>query len=226
MSTNRFKPDAGWVWGSKDRGPNGRGICRQCKVEVPTGRRTFCSAKCVHEWKLRTDPQYVRHRLYDRDHGVCAICGLDTRKLVMKIEKEWDRLQKRLNSTQSEGDLIHDWAWRLSHGHDPSLAKILKRYRIPSHRWCASRSRGIWDADHITPVVEGGGECGLDGYRTLCLKCHREETNELAGRRAKKRKEPVEVPGSVPCSRPGRWTLRSACLTAASPVVLAYLGLT
>lgn len=39
--------------------------------------------------------------------------------------------------------------------------------------------RSMWDADHITPVALGGGLCGLDGYRTLCLPCHRKVTAEL-----------------------------------------------
>ena len=38
-------------------------------------------------------------------------------------------------------------------------------------------------------VIEGGGECGLDGFRTLCLDCHHKETAELARRRAKQRRE-------------------------------------
>ena len=32
--------------------------------------------------------------------------------------------------------------------------------------------RSLWDADHIVPVAQGGGECGLENMRTLCLKCH------------------------------------------------------
>ncbi len=50
------------------------------------------------------------------------------------------------------------------------------------------RARGsghLWQADHIVPVVEGGGVCGLENYRTLCTACHKIETALLAGRRAK-----------------------------------------
>jgi len=185
MSTNRIRKDAGWVWAAKERGPNGRGLCRQCHVEVPQGRRTFCSDACVHEWKLRSDPGYARVRLYERDRGVCAVCGLDTRALVQKIEREWDRARAKQHLTEEQ--YIHDWAYRLTHGQDITLEKILKKYKIPMHRWCGSRSMGIWDADHITPVIEGGGECGLDNFRSLCLGCHRGETTKLAGRRAKER---------------------------------------
>lgn len=42
--------------------------------------------------------------------------------------------------------------------------------------------RSLWDADHIRPVAEGGGECDLENLRTLCLMCHREATAELRRR--------------------------------------------
>lgn len=41
-----------------------------------------------------------------------------------------------------------------------------------------------WQADHILPVVEGGGGCGLENLRTLCTACHKDETAALARRRA------------------------------------------
>src|SRR5262249_30993667 len=44
-----------------------------------------------------------------------------------------------------------------------------------------SRS-SLWDADHIVPVVEGGGECDLENLRTLCLICHRQQTLALRRR--------------------------------------------
>lgn len=53
------------------------------------------------------------------------------------------------------------------------------------------RARGtgdLWQADHIIPVIEGGGECGLENYQTLCTPCHKEETAALAKRRAIARK--------------------------------------
>jgi 5-methylcytosine-specific restriction protein A len=43
----------------------------------------------------------------------------------------------------------------------------------------------LWDADHIVPVVEGGGECDLANIRTLCLVCHRRVTLELRNRRGR-----------------------------------------
>lgn len=48
-----------------------------------------------------------------------------------------------------------------------------------------------WEADHIVPVVEGGGACGLDNFRTACIPCHKRETAALAGRRASGRRGEV-----------------------------------
>ena len=46
----------------------------------------------------------------------------------------------------------------------------------------------IWHMDHIVPVVEGGGACGLENLRTLCICCHKKETRELARRLAEQRR--------------------------------------
>ncbi len=42
--------------------------------------------------------------------------------------------------------------------------------------------RSLWDADHILPVAEGGGQCDLENLRTLCVACHREATRLLRER--------------------------------------------
>jgi hypothetical protein len=50
-------------------------------------RRTFCSDDCVHAWKLRTDPAYLREKVLERDKGVCAQCGVDTVALRRDMRK-------------------------------------------------------------------------------------------------------------------------------------------
>lgn len=142
----------GWVdRASLPKGPNGRNLCRWCNLEVPQGRTTFCSPWCVNEWKLRTNPGYLRERVFERDGGICALCGIDCAAEFLNLKR--CRGQKRLTA----------WShWRLRPGQRSSL----------------------WDADHIVPVVEGGGECDLENIRTLCLRCHWEATAELRKRRA------------------------------------------
>jgi 5-methylcytosine-specific restriction endonuclease McrA len=86
MSTKRKKP-GGWIRRTEQRGPNGRGICRWCQVEVPKGRRTFCGDSCIHEWRLRTDPGYLREQVFARDHGICGSCGLDTIQFYRRFQR-------------------------------------------------------------------------------------------------------------------------------------------
>ena len=132
-------------------GDNGRNLCRWCNLEVPQGRRTFCSDWCVEEWRLRTDPGYMREKVLERDRGVCAGCGVD-------CLEAWRELKR-----QRGGARLKRWReWGLRPGSRKTL----------------------WDADHIVPVSEGGGECDLANVRTLCLKCHRAATAELRKRRS------------------------------------------
>jgi hypothetical protein len=71
------------------RGPEGRALCRYyCNLEVPKGRRTFCSKWCVHEWRLRTDAGYLRDCVFERDRGVCALCGIDS-------VRAWNHLRRQ-----------------------------------------------------------------------------------------------------------------------------------
>lgn len=55
-----------------------------------------------------------------------------------------------------------------------------------------SRWGNDWDADHIVPVHQGGGGCGLDNYQTLCKPCHKEKTGRNAKKRAASRKAGCE----------------------------------
>ena len=49
--------------------------------------------------------------------------------------------------------------------------------------------RELWQADHIIPVAEGGGLCGLENMRTLCTFCHATASGEQAARGAKRRRD-------------------------------------
>jgi 5-methylcytosine-specific restriction endonuclease McrA len=61
-----------------------------------------------------------------------------------------------------------------------------RRKELLAHWGLRSRTRrSLWDADHVVPVAEGGGECDLDNIRTLCLRCHRAATRELRRRLGK-----------------------------------------
>jgi 5-methylcytosine-specific restriction endonuclease McrA len=52
----------------------GRALCRWCDAPVPKGRKSWCSRKCVDEWRERGDWNHIRNRIIERDK-VCRMCG-------------------------------------------------------------------------------------------------------------------------------------------------------
>lgn len=62
---------------------------------------------------------------------------------------------------------------RLNGKEGDQLEAEIESLGIPKHR------RTLWDMDHIVPVSQGGGTCGLNNYRTLCIWCHSEVTSNL-----------------------------------------------
>lgn len=88
----RTLPEAGRCEGAMERGPNGRPLCRWCRLEILAARRrTFCSEFCVHQWRLRSDPGYLRDQVFARDHGVCALCGTDTVAALRELKRSRGR---------------------------------------------------------------------------------------------------------------------------------------
>jgi 5-methylcytosine-specific restriction protein A len=116
----------------------------------------------VHEWKLRSQPAYLREQVFARDRGFCAGCRIDTTAALRQLR--YARGSRRQT--------------------------LLQHWGLP--QW---RRRSLWDADHIVPVAEGGGECDLGNIRTLCLRCHREATMQLR-ERLRRAKLLAEVPAA------------------------------
>lgn len=111
---------------------------------MPSGRRSWCSNGCVHEYLVRSDGSYVRREVFKRDRGVCKVCRVDCTAL-----KKW------------VGEL------------EPEDRKVVRIVLDVGDR------RTFWDADHIVPVSRGGGLCGLEGFRTLCWRCHKGATRAM-----------------------------------------------
>jgi 5-methylcytosine-specific restriction protein A len=148
----------------------GRPECRWCKQPVPKGKRTFCGDDCIHEWRMRTSPQYVRMVVFERDQGVCAKCSLSTPAMELKLS-----------------DIFVEDAAQYNKAWNALLDKGFSR----------NRRHGLWDADHIQSIRDGGGLCGLDNYRTLCIPCHKEETKKLHKRMAIEKKAGRD-PNAIP----------------------------
>lgn len=135
---------------------NGFTCCRWCSGPVKPPKKTMCSPECVHEILIRTNTNYLRTCVYKRDKAICALCNLDTKDIAKK-------------AILLEGE---------------AREIFLKEYSISLKRkiWMKKHGGGLWDADHINPVMNGGGKCGLDNLRTLCIKCHKQVTKELVSK--------------------------------------------
>ncbi len=208
MSTKRREP-------SKRVIVDGVTLCSCGCGQVPQPpRRTWFSDACVEQWRAINDPAYIRQELKKRDKGICAICGCDSEaefRSWQAARKEAARLFSWLESREEWRTSLavprehrHDWhliakaaMWPdCLKGGKPCYKKVaIKKdaeiVRLMGPRrdgWTSGRSTA-WDADHIVPVAEGGGLCGLENYRTLCHPCHKRVTAELAARLAQRRKQ-------------------------------------
>ena len=121
--------------------------CRWCNKGVMKPRRTLCSEECAHELKLRISGRYLRDCVYMRDKGVCKICNTDTKL----IARQANMLSGKERETYLKDNMI-------------SLKRKI---------WIKKHGGGLWDADHILAVKDGGGMCGLENMRTLCIPCHK-----------------------------------------------------
>lgn len=102
-------------------------------------------------------------------------------------------------------ECVDEWKMRTQPGHMRALVfrrdnGICQLCRVdcfagkPANHRRARGTGHLWAADHIVPVVEGGGECGLDNVRTLCIACHRSVTADLRKRLAQNRRLARDLP--------------------------------
>ncbi len=159
-------------YSSVRHGPATR-LCRWCRTDVPKGRIWWCSEKCVQEFKLKHDWTYIKGLVWERDHGKCAICGLETEKA---------RREYREAVVAAGPSWIRGRGWMSDYMVDSAIAD--NGFAAPR---LGPLRRKWYEVDHIIPVVEGGSN-DLTNLRTLCLPHHRQATAELAARRADKRR--------------------------------------
>jgi len=135
--------------------------CTWCGAPVPPRRSSWCSQACVDAF-LTIRPGEITRILKKRDRGHCALCGCDTERIrrIVNLLRRW-----------REFSAVRDYIRHLKErGFNTGLFSV----------------RRLWQADHIVPVCEGGGLCRAEGFRTLCMPCHKRVTAELAARRKKK----------------------------------------
>lgn len=182
MTPEREKELVGLVkTGSQTPTPKGARCTRCQKVIREDGHNAFCSSDCAEAERVEVSQQRLRDLLFDRDHAVCAECGIDCEAL----RDELDALLAANRAELARAHAIQDFV----------DARALRRLSARVHqlvilgfpRKDVEDGKTLWNAAHVDARVKGGPTT-LANAKTLCLACHRKDTNKLAGERASARK--------------------------------------
>ena len=121
---------------------------------LPGVSSTYCSRECTDQGRLKRGGMgnQLRAQVFALEGGVCRLCRIDGHALFTRVIalEPAERLNALCNAN-----------WKL-----PKSAKALDRLLQNP------REGDFWQADHILAVSEGGGGCGLENLRTLCVPCH------------------------------------------------------
>lgn len=147
------------------------GKCAACGLEAEKIKLASRGSNCPHGFEFE-DPNYAGD--YLRAERVAYAVGIKIKNGSHRFAGN-EPLQRIIDQTiWAEQEIRSQWMeWGLDCADELPFEK---------------RESSWWEADHIIPVAEGGGGCGPEGYRTLCLRCHRAETKKLAGRLAEARR--------------------------------------
>ena len=156
--------------------PYDRPHCYNClAVHLPAPDSPFCGDKCAAAYFAASSQSSARHQLFDREMGVCQQCGFNGHSFFKRLQAlptEQARMQALMSSPYS-----------LDSGR---LRRMLTN----------PKEGDFWEADHIVPVAEGGGESDLSNFQTLCTPCHAKKTREQE-RRAKEERRAAFAEGTA-----------------------------
>ncbi|GEM49159.1 HNH endonuclease [Deinococcus cellulosilyticus] len=160
---------------------NGNRLCRLCSTPLSGRRRSWCSQDCQDHWLIRSMPSFARKKVFERDRGVCAECGVDAHTRDSRIARQVRAEEKRVKAILSPQQLKQHLQ---SH-----LQQVATEFGLDTPKMMG------WQMDHIVAVEDGGGECGLENLQTLCTVCHKKKSKAQAAVRSRKRKaSSVPVP--------------------------------
>lgn len=148
-----------------------KGTCRWCVKAIVEGgvvnRKKNWHADCYHEYCIVTDPAYAKRMVFERDQGVCAVCGVDTKE----IKKKMDLLRssaERPKRDDETGDQFTTFIFQ-------AQVDLLKYEMELAIDRVKNPNRHLWEADHKQALCKSNGEIKffiLDNIQTLCVPCH------------------------------------------------------
>ncbi|XP_034280046.1 DNA annealing helicase and endonuclease ZRANB3 isoform X2 [Pantherophis guttatus] len=130
----------------------------------------FCSLKCQEDFFFYTNNSYLRTKVFEIEHGICQLCGLNAQELYLCVRDAPKSQRKDL--------LEKSWMSKLP------LKQLNEIILNPTEGH-------FWQVDHIKPVFSGGGQCTLENFQTLCTVCHKERTAKQAKERSQVKKQCV-----------------------------------
>jgi 5-methylcytosine-specific restriction enzyme A len=147
----------GWVE-AKDLpvGPNGRPLCRRCSSEIQKGSGRRTFC---------SETCVTEWKVRTQPEFAAELVHARDKGICSSCQRDCDALHRKIRITKRA-----------------RRQRRMTELGLPAY---LLRRRRYWEVDHVKPVVEGGGSCGLENLRTLCWECHRKVTRELAVRRGK-----------------------------------------
>jgi HNH endonuclease len=140
--------------------------CAWCSSDLTQAQRiakaVYCSQECAETGRLRRGgwaSTAIRSAMFALEGGVCQKCNINAHAFYEQITAL--EPAERLNRYQSA-------KWRMPASN--------KAYQSMVNE---PKEGDFWQVDHKVAVAEGGGNCGLENLRTLCVPCHRDETEKL-----------------------------------------------
>lgn len=138
---------------------------------------------------MRTSGSYARRMVFQRDRGICACCKVDTLAIADALMTRWSvRFTQWCLSLSLGSRLLSERqraAWRKERDRINKQRVKLVANIHPGYRAAVRAGReDLWDADHIVTVIDGGGQCGLDNYQTLCVVCHLDKSTGRSNQKA------------------------------------------
>jgi hypothetical protein len=150
--------------------------CAWCSSNLTQAQRiakaVYCSQECAETGRLRRGgwaSAAIRSAMFALEAGVCQKCNTNAHAFygqIMALEPA-----ARLNRYQSA-------KWRMPASNKAYQAMLND-----------PKEGDFWQVDHKVAVAEGGGNCGLENLRTLCVPCG-DKDNKPA---AKSKRKQVDI---------------------------------
>lgn len=138
------------------RGPNGRPLCRKCQSEIQQGSGRRTFC---------SEACVVEWKIRTQPEFAAEQVHARDKGVCVTCSRDCDALFRKIRVTKHA-----------------RRKRRMEELGLPAY---LLRRKRYWEVDHITPVVEGGGSCGLENLRTLCWECHKKATRELGVRRGR-----------------------------------------